>query len=459
MNDIIVLMTRYPEAGKAKTRLIPHYGPAGACALHKAMAEFTLKECLSIACEVQVHYTGADHDDMTSWLHIFTQNKSRHIQSTLNYIPQTEGDLGDKIFAALDTASSSPINKNTKQKIIIVGSDCPQNRKDNLRHAFELLNTYDCVIGPSTDGGYYLIAFALPVQNSDFLHKKIRPLFQNITWGTHLVFEQSMAKIKENQLNYYLLPILNDVDTPKDVPQKISVIIPTLNEEDNLSKLLSNIPHAFNIELIVSDAGSTDKTSEIAAYYNAKYLNCAKGRSAQILTASQKASGEILFFLHADSILPALWDVHIRNTLNNKDNSLGYFRFGIAEKFWTKNIIEWATNSIRCKYFKLPFGDQGLFVRTSDFKDWNLPQVPILEDVFLVKKAKKYGRLAEVKATLYTSGRRWFKHGFIRTTLMNWCVLLCAKLGMNLHDIKDAYTKGQNPIYHWLRKLFKCRLT
>ncbi len=449
MSDVIVMMTRFPEVGKAKTRLIPHYGAEGALILHEDMTKFCLSECLALDCEIQVHYAGGSPQAMQDWLGHENTGKNTN---TLTLIPQTEGHLGDRMFATLKQAFGKTTQPPRRQKIIIIGSDCPDNRRDNLRNIFELLDKYDLTIGPSTDGGYYLIAFAadIPLKNKDFLNKKVRPLFQDIAWGTDLVFAQSMEKIKSIGLNYHVLPMLSDVDLPQDVPQRISVIIPTFNEEENLHKLFASMPRAFNVEFIISDASDNDKAAEIATKYGAIYIRSAKGRSKQILAASQIASGEILFFLHADSILPPLWDVKIRQTLNEKNINLGHFKFGIAEAFWTKPIIEWGVNAVRCKYFKLPFGDQGLFVKKSDFAQWNLPEVPILEDVFLVKKAKEHGSITALPDTLYTSGRRWLKHGIMRTTFVNWCVLLAAKWGMDLEKIKNSYEQGQNPLWRFL---------
>ncbi len=451
MNSTLVLMTRFPEAGKAKTRLIPHYGADGACALHKQMTEFTVKEAMNLDVCVQVHYTGASFEAMQNWLGKFA-NSEQDCQSKLEFIPQVNGDLGDKMYTSIANVLNKHNNTSTHKpkKIIIIGSDCPNNRCENIKHAYNLLDNHSCVIGPSEDGGYYLIGFAAS-NAADFINK-IKPLFYNITWGTDLVFAQTLAKIKQAKLYYAVLPMLSDVDLPHDVPQKISVIIPTLNDEESLNNLLYYLPSAFNTQVIISDASNTSKTKEIANNYHTIYVKSAPGRSKQILSAKASATGDIILFLHADSTMPPLWDVKIRAALSNKENSLGYFRFGIKENFWTKRIIEWATNNIRCKIFKLPFGDQGLFVRKDDFLQWNLPEVPILEDVFLVKKAKKHGKLVEIPQTLYTSGRRWLKHGLIRTTIINWSVLTCAKFGMSLNNIKQDYMQGKNPVWNFIKK-------
>ncbi len=449
-------MTRFPHEGKVKTRLVPTYGAKGACDLHNTMTKFALNECLSVG-HVQVHYLESNAKDMYNWLG--SVSKAHQNDHSLEFIPQSLGDLGDKMFSAISHAFHSILNATkhnlSRQKVILIGSDCPNNRRDNLQLALDSLDEHDCVIGPSNDGGYYLIGFASNAQNAKelnfFLQQVMQPVFQNIDWGTESVFAQSIKKITNQSLKYSSLQALSDVDTYFDVPEKISVIIPTLNEEKNIKELFATLPPAFNFEVIVSDAHSHDKTCDIASFYSATCIQSAAGRSQQIQNAISKTTGNILLFLHADSSLPAKWDIKIRHILADKNCSLGYFTFGIKEYFWTRPIIEWGVK-FRCKYFKLPFGDQGLFVRKSDFLKWDLQQVPILEDVFLVKCAQKYGKILPIDDKLLTSGRRWFKYGFIRTTVMNASVLFCSKLGMNLEDIKQAYWQGQNPIKFYIQK-------
>ncbi len=456
-NKSLVLMTRYPEAGKVKTRLIPQLGAKGACALHKSMAEFVFLEALALEdVAVQVHFTGACEEKMELWLGTKQEGKEAA------FISQVEGNLGERIFAAIKSASScqieSPSSPLLRKKIVIIGSDCPENRCDNLSKAFELLDNSDCVLGPSKDGGYYLIAFGIEgnIDQASFLEEKIAPLFQDIDWGGPLVFAQSLSKIEQVGLSLSLLPELSDVDVFEDLPQKISVIIPTLNEENALENLFSSLPPSFSTQFIVADAHSQDKTREMANKYGAISLLSGKGRSQQMLAAAQKAEGEILFFLHADSQLPQNWDSKIRHALADTSKTLGYFSFAIAEDFWSRKIIERATH-LRCKYLGLPYGDQGLFVRKKDFLSWNIWPLPILEDVYLVKKAREQGGLVALPDKLYTSGRRWFKHGFVRTTLINLSVLLCAKFGMNLEDIKEAYWKGENPFIFLIKKFFQSK--
>ncbi len=455
----IILITRYPEVGKVKTRLIKSYGAQGACDLHSHMTKFTLNQCQELGINIEAHHFGGSQQEMQTWFGIENDNAGK--AAKIQFFPQVEGHLGHKMFAALKNAfhslylTSTQSTQNHRKKVLIIGSDCPDNRSDHMRHALSLLQDHDVVLGPSLDGGYYTIGFATDLDNiqecNNYLEQKIQNLFQEIDWGTELVFAQTMAKIKEQNLVYTLLAPKSDVDFDYQVSKKISVIIPTFNEDSNINHLLTNLPRAFNAEILVVDGKSADNTLKIAAQHGAIALSSELGRAKQIMHAASQASGEILLFLHADSTLPAHWDMQIREVLEQQENSLGYFRFGIKENFWTKPIIEWGVN-FRCKYFKLPFGDQGLFVRKKDFDLWNLPAVPILEDVFLVKCAQKHGQIIGLPCTLLTSGRRWFKHGVIRTTIMNISVLLCHKLGMDLEKIKQSYLKGKNPLWNYFTK-------
>ncbi len=467
-NNILILMTRLPEVGKAKTRLIPRYGAEGACALHALLTEYALQECLALGLPVHVYFTGgAVQEDahllMQDWLGKYAPHNT-----PLLFVPQETGDLGHKMYAALlhsagHTARACP-HDGARKKLVLIGTDCPDNRRDNLQKAFALLDNHDCVLGPSEDGGYYLVGFAYTehVQALQIFAKDIHAIFQDIAWSTETVFAQSMEKIHKANMHCALLPTLRDVDEPEHVPCKISVIIPTLNEEKNLAHLLSTMPGAFHTEIIVADAHSTDATLTVAQAHGVHRIlsphkdTYTRGRASQMAAAVAHATGDILLFLHADSILPPQWDKAIRTAMSEPTISLGYFRFAIQEPFWTRPFIEWGTY-LRCALFRLPYGDQGLFVRKADFERWNLPQVPILEDVFLVKKARQCGRLYPVPKKLLTSGRRWFQHGFMRTSLINACVLLSARLGMPLEDIKTAYWKGENPLFNHIKTRFLTR--
>ncbi len=412
----IIFFTRFAVAGYAKTRLIPSLGAEGAAQLQRQMTEFTLNEALKTKIPVVIYYTGGTKEEMQNWL------GKEH-----EYIEQAEGDLGQKMSTAFERAFAS-----AKKNVVIIGADCPYNRCDNILKAFELLSYNSCVFGPASDGGYYLLG----------LNKQTPELFSDIAWGSSTVLAQSLDKIN----NYILLTELPDVDEIEDVPAKISVIIVNYNECEMLKNTIEQAQKGFNIEIIVADGQSTDKSQEIANSLGVKFIISQKGRATQMNRASKEASGDILLFLHADSELLPYFDLAIRNTLKKENVKLGFFDFAVSGDFNGKGFLKDGTN-LRAKFFKMPYGDQALFLTKDTFDEiGGYRNVPLLEDVFLVKDAKKLGNISSTNLELVTSGRRWIKHGFWKTFLINQAVMFAAWRGADLNELNKAYRNGANPL-------------
>ncbi len=473
-NSIIIIISRFPRAGESKTRLIPHLGAEKAANLQKEMTEFISYEAFLSKKKIQVHFNGSSKEEMQKWIEesILTSCKKRNAQldtlqtrdeiaNRFDFIPQREGDLGIKLKAALEYAYVKLLEKNQtvkRKKIVIIGADCPSIRKELLEEAFQKLEEFACVIGKSEDGGYYLLGSA--IENKEELPKHLN-IYDEITWGTETVYQESVRQIKNNNLSYTDLAILNDVDYKEDIPLRISVVIPVYNEEKNIAEFFENLPTAFNIEYILVDGESTDETFEISKKYADIVLKSEKGRSNQMDFGAKHANGDIILFLHIDSILPPSFDSSIRNILADKALSLGYFDFAFkeeADKLKKKRFLSFLLcfcANFRSKHFKRPYGDQGLFVRRKDYFQWNLPTVPILEDVFLVKKALNKGKIKSAEKSLKTSNRRWIKYGFFKVSFINQSVLLAAKLGMDLEKIKDCYWQGKNPLFRYVKEIFR----
>lgn len=196
MNERLIIFTRYPEPGKAKTRLIPALGAEAAAEIHRQMTEFTLAQVKPLmesrSLSVEIWFAGGDRDQMEAWL-----------GSDLRYQPQPDGNLGDRMMQAFQSAFDSGVNA-----AIIIGTDCPELTEPILAKAFHALQQTDVVLGPAVDGGYYLIG----------LRRSIPDLFQTIAWSTDRVLQQTVAIVKKLDLSFTLLPILTDVDRPEDLP-------------------------------------------------------------------------------------------------------------------------------------------------------------------------------------------------------------------------------------------------
>jgi uncharacterized protein len=185
--NTILIFARYPTPGAAKTRLIPNLGAVGAANAHKALCEATLICAKASGFSLALAYTGAALADFQKWL-----------GNDIAYVPQIEGDLGDKLTAAMDYALNTGI-----QKLFIIGSDCPYISADHFREAATALENHDIAIGPAFDGGYYLIA----------LKASHASLFKDIAWSTEQVFEQTCRAAAEINLSVKILETLADIDT------------------------------------------------------------------------------------------------------------------------------------------------------------------------------------------------------------------------------------------------------
>lgn len=196
MSDRLIVFTRYPESGKAKTRLIPALGAEAAADLHRQMTERTLAEIQSLqqsyALTVEVWFAGGDRVQMQSWL-----------GANLHYQPQPAGNLGDRMMQAFQTAFDTHV-----KAAIIIGTDCPELSAALLIEAFQALQQTDLVLGPATDGGYYLIG----------LRQLVPDLFQAIAWSTDQVFQQTVDIANKLHLSLTCLPPLTDIDRPDDLP-------------------------------------------------------------------------------------------------------------------------------------------------------------------------------------------------------------------------------------------------
>jgi uncharacterized protein len=193
----LLIFTRYPEAGRTKTRLIPALGAEGAAQLQRQMTEHTIAQVQAeFDRSIQIWFTGGSSltetlQQMQSWL-----------GATFDYQPQGAGDLGARLAAAFQTAFGAGM-----QRVVAIGTDCPQLSGEILEQAFQALHQHELVLGAATDGGYYLIG----------LSRFVPKLFVEIAWGTETVYRQTVAIARQFDLSIADLPPLTDVDRPEDL--------------------------------------------------------------------------------------------------------------------------------------------------------------------------------------------------------------------------------------------------
>ncbi|MDX2479987.1 MAG: TIGR04282 family arsenosugar biosynthesis glycosyltransferase [Desulfuromusa sp.] len=198
LDSKLLIFSKYPIPGEAKTRLIPALGSEGAAQLHRRMTEYITSIARSTyvsspesSDKVTVHYTGALLGDFRTWLGL-----------DLQYKAQTAGNLGQR----MQNAFKVTLEHGTIAAIGI-GTDVPDLSSEILQQAHESLSNHDIVLGPAADGGYYLIGM-----------KSLYPeLFANIDWGTEHVYGQTREIASHLGLRVAELPMLSDIDRPEDL--------------------------------------------------------------------------------------------------------------------------------------------------------------------------------------------------------------------------------------------------
>jgi len=221
---------------------------------------------------------------------------------------------------------------------------------------------------------------------------------------------------------------------------KLSIIIPTLNESNNLPLLLydlSEINHKS--EILIIDSTSQDKTRDIALINGTRFYKIKKNnRGLQLNYGVKKAKGEWLLFIHADSRLEYNWFREIEDILKRDSNFIYYFNFKVNNKSYTYRFLEFFVN-LRCFLFKTPYGDQGLLISKKNFKNYGgYKTIPLMEDFdFLGRINKKY--LRALKTSIFTSSRKWDKVNFVWQSFKNWRLRKLMRKGYSINEIYKKY--------------------
>lgn len=218
--------------------------------------------------------------------------------------------------------------------------------------------------------------------------------------------------------------------TSRQQSMKISIIIPALDEAEQIDATLRPILHAKDVEVIVVDGGSRDGTAATAESAGVHVIRTSASRAHQMNAGAAIAHGEILLFLHADARLPADFARLVRDTLSRPKVIAGSFRLRIESARWSLRIIEMLAN-FRSNWLQMPYGDQALFLRVHSFRTAaGFAKLPILEDFEFVRRLGRWGRIALAPAVVVTSARRWERLGVLRTTLINQAIILAYLLGV-----------------------------
>jgi rSAM/selenodomain-associated transferase 2 len=230
--------------------------------------------------------------------------------------------------------------------------------------------------------------------------------------------------------------------------ERISVIIPVLNEERNIRGAIDSIFSSDNIEVIMVDGGSIDRTIEVVKELNVMLFSSRSGRANQMNLGAKYATGDILVFLHADTRLPAGFDDLIRTSLGDVCRAgnlpiAGAFTLEIDDRSRRFRWVEWGVK-YRSRFLKMPYGDQAIFLRAKVFDEiGGFPDMAIMEDFELMRRLQKLGSIAIIATPVITSARRWLQQGIFKTTLINQLMILGYLMGVDLDRLVKLYRRNK----------------
>jgi len=226
---------------------------------------------------------------------------------------------------------------------------------------------------------------------------------------------------------------------------RISVIIPVLHEGENINDVLTSLEVSANdrpYETIVVDADPAGGTITRIKDSRVVTLRAEKGRARQMNTGAARATGGILLFLHADTLLPADALAKIEEALSDGSCGGGAFDLGIQNSRWIFRLIGRCA-SWKHRLTRVPYGDQAIFLRRNVFEALGgYPEIPLMEDVELMKRVKRKGwRIIILPDAVKTSSRKWEKDGVIFTIFRNWVLQTLYLIGMPAARLVKYYYK------------------
>lgn len=437
-NKALIVFTREPAAGTTKTRMMPYYDEGQCAELHLCFLKDIQRELKNVDADIVLSYTGGEPLKLKS---VFGDGKI--------YTEQRGSSLGERMYNALEDAFAMGY-----EKAVLIGTDIPELEAESINIAFDNLDGADIVIGPTADGGYYLIGMKeLCCEAFDVEH-----------YGGRSVLEDTVNSIEKAGLSIACTDSYHDMDSREDLSgylrrmrsdkrlrlsetakfikanAGISIIVPIYNEASTIRKMTDQLmQYKGDAEIIFVDGGSSDDTLNIIGD-EYTVLTGAKGRAAQMNLGAEKSNGDILFFLHCDSVLPPNALEEIRACIT--DNEYGCFgvQFNSSNIFMLTNRI---ISNHRAWNRGLPFGDQGIFISRELFFDMGkFPEIPIMEDYEFSRRLAATGiKPGRTKHRITTSARRYGRGtlSILKTEYRMWDLRRKYRAGTDINKIAELY--------------------
>jgi rSAM/selenodomain-associated transferase 2 len=224
---------------------------------------------------------------------------------------------------------------------------------------------------------------------------------------------------------------------------KLSVIMPVLNEAGGIEEALTSLAplRARGVEIVVADGGSSDATVALARPLADLVIAAPRGRGVQMNAGAAASGGDVLLFLHADTHLPRDADALMRDGLVRSGCTWGRFDVRIAGAHPLFPVIA-AMMNLRSRITGIATGDQAIFITRAAFGA-GFPEIALMEDIAMAKRLKRAGAPLCISSRAVTSGRRWEKHGVMKTILLMWRLRLFYFLGANPARLARSYAPRQ----------------
>ena len=429
---------KYPEKGKVKRRLAREIGREKALCLFQKLVRHTL----GIVSDFKMV-----HRDVDTFLFYYPPEKNAEIRKaypgTWTFVSQTDGHLGDKIGAAFDHVFQKGYGR-----AVLIGTDIADLIETDIEEAFEALNEDQAVVGPAQDGGFYLIG----------LKTRFAKAFNFPSWSNSQVCERTLQCFQDAGLRFKVISKRKDIDHEEDLVHvkdrpmfndQVSIIIPFLGRMAQLAPLIELLETQVwpDDEIIIVKDKSPWCTNELTGSEpvnitsKTRLIFGPRGRGSQLNCGSRVAKGQLLWFLHADTLPPPNFGYHIRKLSLSPEWALGCFKIRLGRGHFLLGLIsKWA--NFRTKYLKLPYGDQGLFCSRRIFEGvGGFKKQFIMEDVDLVRACNRVGKLLIIAQELYSSPERYLTKGVLRASCQNHLLILLYFLGINDRRLYRLYYK------------------
>ncbi len=224
-------------------------------------------------------------------------------------------------------------------------------------------------------------------------------------------------------------------------PLRVSIVVPLLDEEALVAESLDRLRALGPFEIVAADGGSRDRTEALARPRVDRLLVTSPGRAVQLNAAAAIARGDVLLFVHVDTLLPEHALDAVGATLADPTVIGGAFRVSIRDSRARYRVVEWGAN-LRATLTRVPYGDQAVFVRRALFRELGgFPLLPVLEDVAFARRLKRAGRVQLLHERVANSPRRWEREGLVYATLRNWLITLLFVSGIPARHLARWYPR------------------